>query len=408
MDFLTSVAVICLSALLLGSICSKIKLPPLIGMLVTGIVLGPYVLNLISSSILNISADLRKLALVIILTRAGLNLNLKDLKKNGLSAALLCFLPATAEIAGYILAGTLILKLTVIEAALLGCVMAAVSPAVVVPRMLKLKESGYGTDKGIPDMIMTGASADDVYVIVLFTCLMGMAEGGNFSFNIIWQKPVSIIAGVGVGIAVGFAFVLFIKKWHMRDSVKVIIILSIAFLFVALENAVDEWVPYSSLLSVIAFGAVVFAKHEVCAKRLSGKFSKLWIFAEIFLFVLVGAEVNISFALSNCGFIICTIILALFFRMLGVLLCVSFSALNFKERLFCMIAYCPKATVQAAIGALPLAAGLACGQTILTAAVLAIIITAPLGAFLTDITYKKLLYLPSALCEAQDVKTQDE
>lgn len=408
MDFLTSVAVICLSALLLGSICSKIKLPPLIGMLVTGIVLGPYVLNLISPSILNISADLRKLALVIILTRAGLNLNLKDLKKNGLSAALLCFLPATAEIAGYILAGTLILKLNVIEAALLGCVMAAVSPAVVVPRMLKLKESGYGTDKGIPDMIMTGASADDVYVIVLFTCLMGMAEGGNFSFNIIWQIPVSIIAGVGVGIAVGFAFVLFIKKWHMRDSVKVIIILSIAFLFVALENAVDEWVPYSSLLSVIAFGAVVFAKHEVCAKRLSGKFSKLWIFAEIFLFVLVGAEVNISFALSNCGFIICTIILALFFRMLGVLLCVSFSALNFKERLFCMIAYCPKATVQAAIGALPLAAGLACGQTILTAAVLAIIITAPLGAFLTDITYKKLLYLPSALCEAQDVKTQDE
>lgn len=237
---------------------------------------------------------------------------------------------------------------------------------------------------------------------------MGMAEGGNFSFNIIWQIPVSIIAGVGVGIAVGFAFVLFIKKWHMRDSVKVIIILSIAFLFVALENAVDEWVPHSSLLSVIAFGAVVFAKHEVCAKRLSGKFSKLWLFAEIFLFVLVGAEVNISFALSNCGFIICTIILALFFRMLGVLLCVSFSALNFKERLFCMIAYCPKATVQAAIGALPLAAGLACGQTILTAAVLAIIITAPLGAFLTDITYKKLLYLPSALCEAQDVKTQDE
>ena len=377
-------------------------------MLVTGIVLGPYVLNLISPSILNISADLRKLALVIILTRAGLNLNLKDLKKNGLSAALLCFLPATAEIAGYILAGTLILKLTVLEATLLGCVMAAVSPAVVVPRMLKLKESGYGTDKGIPDMIMTGASADDVYVIVLFTCLMGMAEGGNFSFNIIWQIPVSIIAGVGVGIAVGFAFVLFIKKWHMRDSVKVIIILSIAFLFVALENAVDEWVPYSSLLSVIAFGAVVFAKHEVCAKRLSGKFSKLWIFAEILLFVLVGAEVNISFALSNCGFIICTIILALFFRMLGVLLCVSFSALNFKERLFCMIAYCPKATVQAAIGALPLAAGLACGQTILTAAVLAIIITAPLGAFLTDITYKKLLSLPSALCEAQDVKTQDE
>ena len=391
MDFLTSLAVICLSALLLGSICSKIKLPPLFGMLIIGIVLGPYVLDLISPSILGISADLRELALIIILTRAGLNLNLKDLKKNGISAVLLCFLPATAEILGYVLLGSLILRLPVLDSAILGSVMAAVSPAVVVPRMLKLKETGYGTDKGIPDMIMTGASADDVFVIVLFTSLTAMSTGGTFSWNIVWQVPVSIILGIGAGIAIGLLFVLFVKRFHIRDSIKVIFILSIAFLFVALENAIEEWVPYSGLLSVISFGAVVFAKHEVCAKRLSGKFSKLWVFAEILLFVLVGAEVNIGYALNNCGIIICVIILALVFRMAGVFLCVAFSKLNMKERLFCMIAYSPKATVQAAIGAVPLAMGLACGQIVLTAAVLAILITAPLGAFLSDLTYKKLL-----------------
>lgn len=391
MDFLTSLAVICLCALLLASICSKIKLPPLLGMLIVGIVLGPYVLNLIALSILSISADLRKLALIIILTRAGLNLNLKDLKKNGVSAVLLCFIPATAEILGYLLLGTLILRLPALDAAILGCVMAAVSPAVVVPRMLKLKETGYGTDKGIPDMIMTGASADDVFVIVLFTSLTTMVTGGAFSWNIVWQIPVSIILGIGIGIAAGFLFVLFVKKIHIRDSIKVILILSISFLFIALENAVDAWVPYSGLLSVIAFGTVIFAKHEVCATRLSSKFSKLWIFAEILLFVLVGAEVNIEYALQNSGPIIGVILLALLFRMVGVFFCVAFAKLNTKERLFCMIAYSPKATVQAAIGALPLAMGLASGQTILTAAVLAILVTAPLGAFLTDLTYKKLL-----------------
>ncbi len=397
MDFLTSLAIICLSALLLGSICSKIRIPPLLGMLIIGIILGPYVLDLIAPSIIQISADLRKLALIIILTRAGLNLNLKDLKKNGSSAVLLCFVPATAEILGYLLLGTLILNLPALDSAILGCVMAAVSPAVVVPRMLKLKETGYGTDKGIPDMIMTGASADDVFVIVLFTSLTAMATGGTFSWNIVWQIPLSIFLGIGVGIAIGLLFVLFVKKFHMRDSVKVILILSIAFLFVALENFISAWVPYSGLLSVISFGAVIFAKHEICAKRLSGKFSKLWIFAEILLFVLVGAEVNIQYALQNCGLIVCVILLALLFRMLGVFLCVAFSKLNLKERLFCMISYTPKATVQAAIGALPLAMGLACGQIILTAAVLAILISAPIGAFLTDLSYKKLLSPPSRI-----------
>lgn len=391
MDFLTSLAVICLSGLLLGSVCAKIKLPPLLGMLIVGIVLEPYVLNLIAPSLLDISADLRKLALIIILTRAGLNLNLKDLKKNGLWAVLLCFVPAAAEIAVYILFGQLILKMSVTDAAIPGCVMAAVSPAVVVPRMLRLKETGYGTDKGIPDMIMTGASADDIFVIVLFTSLTAMASGGTFSWNIVWQVPVSILLGIGVGAAVGFLFVRFVKTIHMRDSIKVVLILSFSFLFVGIETAIEAWVPFSGLLAVIAFAAVIFARHEVCAKRLSLKFSKLWVFAEILLFVLVGAEVNVQYALQNSGLIVCVILLALLFRMFGVFLCVAGSKLNGKERLFCMIAYTPKAAVQAAIGALPLAMGMACGQTVLTAAVLAILIAAPLGAFLTDLTYKKLL-----------------
>ena len=303
----------------------------------------------------------------------------------------MCFVPAAAEIAAYILLGQLILKMSVTDAAILGCVMAAVSPAVVVPRMLRLKETGYGTDKGIPDMIMTGASADDIFVIVLFTSLTTMATDGTFSRNIVWQVPVSILLGIGVGVAVGFLFVLFVKKIHMRDSIKVILILSFSFLFVGIETAIEAWVPFSGLLAVIAFAAVIFAGDEVCAKRLSLKFSKLWVFAEILLFVLVGAEVNIQYALQNSGLIVLVILLALLFRMFGVFLCVAGSKLNGKERLFCMIAYTPKATVQAAIGALPLAMGMACGQTVLTAAVLAILIAAPLGAFLTDLTYKKLL-----------------
>lgn len=394
MDFLTSLAVICLSALLLGSACSKAKLPPLLGMLIVGIVLGPFVLNLIAPSILSIAPDLRQLALIVILTRAGLNLNLADLKKNGLSAVLLCFIPALFEIAAYVLLGWLILDMKILDAVLMGCVMAAVSPAVIVPRMLKLKENGYGTDKGIPDMIMTGASADDVFVIILFTSLTAMASGNGFSAHIIWQIPTSIILGIFVGIAAGLLFVLFVKKVHIRDSIKVILILSVACLFIALENVLKPYVPLSGLLAVIAFGATIFAKHAVCAARLSQKFSKLWIFAEILLFVLVGAAVNIEYALKNCGLIICVILLALVVRMVGVLLCVAKSKLNNKERLFCMIAYSPKATVQAAIGAIPLSMGLACGQTILTAAVLAILITAPLGALAIDLSYRKLLSSP--------------
>ena len=391
MAFLTSLGIIFLSALLLGSICSKIKLPPLLGMLIVGIVLGPYVLDLIAPNILDISADLRQLALIIILTRAGLTLDLGDLRKNGRSAIMMCFVPATVEIIGYVLFGMLLLHLTWIEAAVMGTVMAAVSPAVVVPRMLKIKEQGYGIKKGISQMIMAGASADDVFVIILFTAFTGMASGGGFSFDVLWQTPVSIILGIAVGILFGFLFSLFFKKIHMRDSVKVLIMLSFSFLFIALQNAIEKWVPFSGLLAVIAMGAMFFRKHEVCAGRLSQKYSKLWVMAEILLFVLVGATVDLKYVAVSGGMVIAVIALAMVFRMAGVYLCMIKSKLNFKERLFCMIAYTPKATVQAAIGAIPLTMGLACGQLVLTAAVLAILITAPLGAFATDMTYKRLL-----------------
>ncbi len=391
MSFLTSLGIILLSGLLLGSVCAKIRLPPLLGMLVVGIVLGPYVLDLISPQILNISADLRQLALIIILTRAGLSFDFGELKKNGRSAILLCFVPACVEIAAYIALGTLLLGLNWIEAAVLGCVMAAVSPAVVVPRMLKLEREGYGTDKGIPQMITAGASADDVFVILLITAFLGMAGSGSFDFNVLWKTPVSILTGVALGAAFGWLFAKFFQKIHARDTVKIIVLLSYSFLFVALESAAGAYVPYSGLLSVIAMGAALFRAHPVCADRLSARYSKLWVIAEILLFVLVGATVDIGFAVKAGGMIAAVIAAALLFRMLGVFICVLKTGLNKKERLFCMIAYTPKATVQAAIGTIPLAAGLACGRIVLTAAVLAILLTAPLGAFLTDLTYKKLL-----------------
>ena len=389
MSFLTSLAIIFLSALLLGGLCKKVKLPSLLGMLIVGIVLSS--LNLIAPSVLQISSDLRRLALIIILMCAGLSLNLNDLRKNGRCAILMCFLPATFEIAGFILFGSLMLKLDILNAAILGCVMAAVSPAVVIPRMLKLDEQGYGKDKGIPQIITTGASADDVYVIVLFSALTTMAAGGEFSFNIVWQLPVSITFGVFVGIAVGLLLSWFFKRLHVRDSIKVLILLSMAFLFVALEDLIGAWVPYAGLLSIISMGATLFAKRKTVAQRLSAKFSKLWIAGEILLFILVGATVDVKYALEFALPILAVLGLAMIFRMAGVYTCMLGSNLNKKERLFCMIAYTPKATVQAAIGAIPLSLGLASGQLILAAAIIAIIVTAPLGAFAMDLTYKKLL-----------------
>lgn len=391
MSFLTSLAIILLFALLLGSLFRKIKLPPLIGMLLVGIVLSPHILNLISTDILNISSDLRQLALIIILTRAGLSLKISDLKKVGSSAILLCFLPATFEIIGYIIFAPLLLDLSVQESALAGAVMGAVSPAVVVPRMLKLKEEGYGTNKSIPQMIIAGSSCDDVFVIVLFTALLTTVSVGGFDFNIIWQIPVSIVLGIVSGILCGLLFAVFFKRFKIRNTVKIIILLSISFLLIALENSIKQYVPFSGLLAVISLGIIFNMKSEERAKKLSARYEKLWVFAEIILFVLVGAEVDISYAVSCGGRVIIVLFSALIFRTVGVFICLIKTPLNFKERLFCALAYLPKATVQAAIGAIPLSAGLECGQTILTCAVLAILITAPLGAMATDLSYKKLL-----------------
>ena len=393
MDFLTSIGVLLLCGLLLGSICKRLHLPSLVGMLIVGIVLSPYALNLLSPELLNISADIRQLALIIILTRAGLSFDLAELKKNGRSAIMLCFVPALFEIVGYIVFGSWLLDIPWKDAAIMGCVMAAVSPAVIVPRMLKLKEEGYGTNKGIPQMIMAGASADDIFVIVLFTSLIALPSEKGFDLGILWKVPCSIVLGIGAGLLFGWLFARFFKKVHIRDSIKVIILICFSIFFISVENLIENAIPFSGLLAVIAMSAMLYRNHGACAKRLSVKYNKLWLVAEIFLFVLVGAEVDVRFALQAGAMIIAVMALAMIFRLVGVWLCVIGTKLTAKERLFCMIAYMPKATVQAAIGAIPLSMGLACGQTVLTAAVLAILITAPVGAFLIDMLYKKLLCL---------------
>lgn len=388
---LTSFALIFLVGLSLGHILKRLHLPQLLGMLITGIVLGPYMLDFIDSSILNISTELRQIALIIILARAGLSLNLADLKRVGRPALLMCFLPACFEIAGTILLAPPLLGITVLDAAILGSVIAAVSPAVIVPRMLMLMENGYGKGKSIPQLIMAGASVDDVFVIVLFTAFTSLAAGENVSWTAFGKIPVAIILGIVVGVLFGFLLSCFWKRVHMRDSVKVIIFLSLSFLMVSFETIADDVVPFSGLLAVMATGVSLLKFYSSIAQRISVKFSKLWVAAEILLFVLVGASVDVSYALSAGFHVVCLIVLVLIFRMVGVFVSLIKTPLNMKERLFCMIAYLPKATVQAAIGGLPLAMGLPCGQLVLTAAVISILITAPVGAFGVDMLYKRLL-----------------
>lgn len=388
---LTSIALILLLGLLLGSLFTKMKLPGLLGMILVGIVLGPYALNLIDESILNISADLRQIALVIILTRAGLTLDTADLKKVGRPAVLMCFVPACFEIAGTVLLAPLLLGVTTLEAAIMGSVIAAVSPAVVVPRMIRLIEEGYGKEHGIPQLILAGASVDDVFVIVMFTAFTSLATTGNMSVSSFLQIPVSIVLGILSGVLVGIAFVKFFKRFHMRDSVKILIILSCSFLLLALQNRLEGIVPVSGLLAIMSFGMVIKQKYEVLAVRLSSKYNKLWVAAEVFLFVLVGATVDMKYAVSAGIMAVVLVIGALCFRMLGVACSLIKTKLTKKERLFCMVAYTPKATVQAAIGGMPLALGLSCGQIVLTVAVLAILITAPFGAICMDHMYKKCL-----------------
>jgi len=388
---LTSMALIFLIGMSMGSIFKKLKFPSLLGMLITGIVLGPHVLNLLDESILSISADLRQLALIIILARAGLSLDVKDLIKVGRPAILMCFIPACFEILGMVILAPKLLGISVIDAAIMGAVVGAVSPAVVVPKMLNLMENDYGTDKSIPQLILAGASVDDVFVIVMFTSFIGLAQGEKMSASSFIQIPVSIVLGLIGGIIVGILLIKLFKKINMRDSNKVIIILSFAFLLVAIEQQLKGIIPFSGLLAVMSMGITIQKNNKVVADRMSSKFSKLWVAAELILFVLVGAAVDIGYAASAGLSAIVLILGVLCFRMIGVYCCLLKTQLNNKERIFCMIAYTPKATVQAAIGSVPLAMGLQCGQIVLTVAVIAILITAPLGAFGIDMTYKRLL-----------------
>ena len=388
---LTSIAIILLFGLLVGWIFSKMKLPSLLGMIIVGIVLSPHCLNLVDDSILTISGDLRQIALVIILTRAGLSLNFSDLKKVGRPAILMCFVPACIEMMGTIIFAPLLLGVSILDAAIIGSVIAAVSPAVVVPRMIKLIEDGYGTDKSIPQLILAGASVDDVFVIVVFTALTTLASTGEVSAISFIQIPTSILLGVLLGGAVGTILVWFFRRFHIRDSVKVLIILSVSFLLLELQNRLEGIVPVSGLLAIMSMGIIINQKYDVLAKRLSVKYNKLWLGAEIFLFVLVGIAVDLKYALAAGVVVILLVILALVFRMMGVAVSLVKTKLNKKERLFCMVAYTPKATVQAALGTVPLAMGLPCGEIVLTVAVISILITAPFGTIGVDNSYKKLL-----------------
>ncbi|MCM1107376.1 MAG: cation:proton antiporter [Blautia sp.] len=394
---LTSLALIFLVGLAMASICQKIKLPRIIGMLVTGIVLGQYVLNLLDTSILGISADLRQMALVIILIKAGLSLNISDLKKVGRPAVLMSFLPAVFEILAFVLFAPSVLGITLIDAAIMGAVLGAVSPAVVVPRMVQLMETKYGTKKGIPQLILAGASLDDVFVIVLFSTFIGMAQGNSVNIMEFVNIPISIILGILTGSAAGLFLSAFFEtkyahKHYVRNSMKVIIVLGTAFLLIALEEWLKNIISVSGLLAVMSMACVLQLKSAASvSSRLSEKFGKLWIAAEVILFVLVGAAVDIRYTLKAGAGAILLIVIALIFRSAGVYLCLAGTKLNLKEKIFCIIAYLPKATVQAAIGSVPLSLGLPCGNIVLSAAVLSIIITAPLGALGMDMTYRHLL-----------------
>lgn len=388
---LRSLALIFLVGLLMGSIFNKLKLPSLLGMIITGMILSPYALNLLDPSIMGISADLRQVALVVILTRAGLSLNIEDLKKVGRPAILMCFVPACFEIVGVILIAVPLLGVSVTEAAIMGSVLAAVSPAVVVPGMLRIMEEGYGVKKSIPQLILAGASVDDVFVIVLFTAFTSIESGGEVSPMSFVQIPISILLGVALGLVCGLALIWFFKKFHMRDSVKLLIFLSISFLLIELQNVLEGIVPISGLLAIMSMGVALYKWYNVLAVRLSSKYNKLWVAAEILLFVLVGATVDLNYVATAGLLSVCVVVFAMMFRMAGVFCCLLKTKLDKKERGFCMVAYTPKATVQAAIGGVPLSMGLACGNQVLALAVIAILITAPFGAICIDKLYKKLL-----------------
>ena len=387
---LLSIAIILLSGLLLGTICKKVRFPSLFGMIIAGVIIGPYCLNLIDDSILNVSSEIRRIALIIILIRAGLKLSLDDLKKVGRPAILMCFLPACFEIIGMIIIAPIMFGISQLDAAILGAVIGAVSPAVIVPRMIKLIDEGYGTKQGIPQMILAGASVDDVFVIVMFTTFTGIAQGQGVSIREIINIPISILLGIIIGFAVGFL----LYKWFTKISVSLIImtiiVLSVSFCLSAVETELI-FIPFASLIAIMCLGIAIRKSDVDMAKKLSGQYDKLWTVTEVFLFVLVGASVAIDHAKEAGIKAVILILVVILFRMIGVFVCVIKTKLSIKEKLFCMIAYTPKATVQAAIGGLPLAMGLPSGELILTISVVAILLTAPLGAFGIDLTYKKIL-----------------
>lgn len=388
---LTSIALILLLGLGAGWVFSKLKLPSLLGMILVGILISPHCFDLVDDSMLLISGEIRQIALVIILMRAGLSLNVADLKKVGRPAICMCFVPACVEMIGTIVFAPLLLGVSVLEAAVIGSVMAAVSPAVVVPRMIKLMEEGYGVRQSIPQLILAGASVDDVFVIVVFTALTTLADTGSVSVFSLVQIPTSIFLGVLLGILVGRLLIWFFKKYHIRDSVKVLILLSVSFLMLELQEQLEGIVAVSGLLAIMSMGIMIKQNYEVLARRLSLKYNKLWLGAEVFLFVLVGVAVDLRYALSAGVAVILLVAVALLFRMLGVFLSLLGTGLTKKERLFCMMAYTPKATVQAAIGTIPLSMGLACGSIVLTVAVVSILLTAPFGAICVDKSYQRLL-----------------
>ena len=394
---LTSLAFIFLAGLAMAGICRKLGLPRRIGMLFTGILLGPNVLNLLDSSILLISQQLRQMALIIILLKAGLSLNLSDLRQVGRPAVMMAFVPASFELLAFVLCGPFILGISYIEAALMGAVLAAVSPAVVIPRMVQLMDEKYGTNKSIPQMILAGASCDDIFVIVLFSTFLGMAQGGNARAADFFNIPVSIVLGILMGAGFGYGLSLFFerayeKKCCIRNSMKTVIVLGMSFFLMSIETWLQDMVSVSGLLAVVSMACVIKIKSvPIVSRRLSEKFGKLWIAAEVMLFVLVGAAADVRYTLDAGAAAVLMIAIALIFRAAGVCLCLAGTKLNRKERLFSVIAYLPKATVQAAIGSVPLAAGLACGQLVLSVAVLSILITAPLGAVGMDLTYKRCL-----------------
>ncbi|MCR5231821.1 MAG: cation:proton antiporter [Acholeplasmatales bacterium] len=392
MNIFLSLFIVFTFGILGGFIFEKIKLPKLVWYIILGILIGPSVLNIVDDTLINISSYLRQIALVIILTRSGLSLDINNLKKIGRPAILMCFVPACFEIVGVTIFAPMFLGISYLEALLLGSVLAAVSPAVVVPRMIKLMDERYGKEHNVPELIMAGASCDDIFVIVLFYSFKNLVVTSNFDAWTIGQIPLSIISGIALGILVGMLIVLIINKLKMNKVINVIFMLGLSFGMIALETVLKPYFSISSLLAIVVMTLIVniFKKEE--AKEIQKTYNSLWSCFEILLFTLVGIATSVNYAFSKDGAILVGVVLiALIFRSIGVIVCLIATKFNKKEKLFIIFSYLPKATVQASIGAIALSEGLDCGVVVLTGAVISILITAPLGAILMDRTYNKLL-----------------